>query len=121
MSSGEWNAVEMAEVGRPSAKKERKSYSVQFKLQVLSPLEEPGMSLRKLSRETGLDCNHLRYWKRNKAKWEPLKKKRTSRYVGSGRKAQYPEIDRLLFVYFKSEREKRHSVTYKNLREFLHR
>ena len=41
------------------------------------------------------------------------------RKSGAGGKPYYPQIDKVLLVFFKYERERCHTVTYRELRQFL--
>ena len=90
-----WNSLRMSGPIR------KKSYSVVFKLQVVSKTETS--SIRAVAREAGVDEKRVREWKKKEMKLEEMMKKQgeiackvRKRLSGGGRKVQFPVQEKLI-------------------------
>uniref|UniRef100_A0A914XQ42 HTH CENPB-type domain-containing protein n=1 Tax=Plectus sambesii TaxID=2011161 RepID=A0A914XQ42_9BILA len=93
----------------------RHSYTIIEKFGYVARLNS-GTSVHRLSQETGIDRKRLRDWKNDP--WLASEtNKATKRCMGRPRRPPFfPELNAKLIAWFKEQREKHITVTYKSLR-----
>ena len=74
-------------------------------------------SLSALARKYTVDRKTIREWIAIDIDDIPQYQQKKMRKIGAGRKSYYPDIDKAMLDYFRYERERCHTVTYRELRE----
>lgn len=96
----------------------RKSYTVKEKLNILSKLNETHSSISTVARENNISNKMLRDWIKKYEKLVCTANKTTTRHVGSGRSAFFPEIEEKIYDWIVIERKvNKRIITYKNIRD----
>jgi hypothetical protein len=97
--------------------RERTSYSIEEKLIVVKYAQENGRNAA--SRHFDLNAPMIGRWIKQSDEWEKENKKK--KYVGSGRKAFYPEAENILYRWIIEQRRKALAVNYISVRLQMHK
>ena len=101
-------------------KKRRRSFTYAFKCEVRDEFNRGDISISALARKYTFDRKTMRGWLATDTNNEiPQHIRKRMRKSGAGRKPYYPQVDKVLLGFFKYERERCHTVTYRELRQFL--
>ncbi len=93
-----------------------KQIPVDVKLQVVRRANS-GESLHSLSKETSFSRWQIRQWIANAGELKSLVNKRQrNRKSGAGKKAHFPELERAVFEWFKTQRAKKFTINYPAVR-----
>ena len=82
----------------------RKSYTTQYKLQIIKTLRENAENISKTARKAGISNKMLREWKNKEDVYLSLTSKMTTTRIGSGRTAFSPELEIQLNEWLTNER-----------------
>lgn len=85
--------------------RQRKQYSVEFKLNAVKLLETNLNNIRKTSISLNVDRKTLRRWKNQKFPLLLCNKKRTAKKTGCGRKSFFPITEKQLSLFIDYERK----------------
>lgn len=96
----------------------QRSYTVSEKIKLLNDLKTKfNNNLSAMERKTGITRSVLRGFRDNEAKLTTASHKQTSRRLpGGGRKAQFPQLESVLYKWVQTERQAKRNVSWTRLR-----
>ena len=104
---------------RPEKNIKRKKYSIMSKYRILQELN--GITPSQLSKKYDIPITTLKGWIKNQEKYQNQilhNKGNKERLVGGGRKITDPEYETFLINWIKSERLKKHQISYFRFKQF---